>query len=312
MANTLDQHDASVREMIGFIGLGVMGQPMALNLAKANVNLIVWNRTQAAVEPLRAAGAEVASSVEHVFRQARTVLLMLVDETALDSVLKRGTPEFALLVADHIVVSMGSNSPDYSRRLAVDISAAGGRYVEAPVSGSRKPAEAGQLVSLLGGEPATVAQVRPLLFAMCRKTVACGPVGNALLMKLAINLFLNTMLAGLAEAFHFADKHDLGIAAFKEALEAGPMNSDFTQVKLPKLIARDFSVQAATQDALNSTRLIADAARVAGIASPMLDLASSLYEESIGLGNARLDMSTILLAIEARTGRLDVNPAART
>ncbi|WP_431700316.1 NAD(P)-dependent oxidoreductase [Pseudomonas sp. BR20] len=286
---------------IGFIGLGVMGQPMALNLARAGTQLIVWNRSLAATESLRVAGASVAASVKDVFEHARIVILMLVNEAALDAVLRRGTPEFAALVTGRTVVSMGSNSPEYSRELAAAINEAGGRYVEAPVSGSRKPAEAGQLVSMLGGEPDTIMEVRPLLAPMCCETVLCGPVGSALLMKLTVNLFLNTMLAGLAEAVHFADQHGLDLSKLKQTIDAGPMDCDFTRVKLPKFITRDFAVQAATSDAYNSTSLIAAAAREAGIASPLLDLSRALYGESVAQGHGRLDMVSVITAIEART-----------
>lgn len=307
-----NQRGFRVSEEIGFIGLGVMGQPMALNLVKAGAKLVVWNRSADRAEPLRDAGATVASSVEDVFAQARIVFLMLVNEAAVDMVMRRRTPSFRGLVSGHVLVSMGSNSPVYSRRLAADIQDGGGRYVEAPVSGSRKPAEAGQLVSLLGGDPQTIAEVRPLLAPMCRETVLCGPVGNASLMKLAINLYLNSMLVGLGEAVHFAGRHGLDLGAFKTAIDAGPMASDVTRVKIPKLILRDFSVQAATADALNSTRLIADAARAAGIASPLLDLSSDLYEESVRLGNGQLDMVSVIEAIEARTEAINrpLEPAA--
>lgn len=304
MTKVSERPDTEPGEEIGFVGLGVMGQPMALNLAKAGTKLVVWNRSPAAADPLRAAGAAVAASVEEVFGQTRIVILMLVNEEVLDAALQRGTPAFAKLVAGHIVVSMGSNSPDYSRGLAAEIAAAGGRYVEAPVSGSRKPAETGQLVALLGGDADAVAEVRPLLAPMCRETILCGPVGNALLMKLSVNLYLCTMLAGLAEAAHFAESNGLDLATFQAAIDSGPMASDLTRVKIPKLVARDFSVQAATADAFNSTKLIAQAARAAGLASPVLDLCRELYGESVELGNGRLDMVSVVAAIEARTAAL--------
>ena len=304
MSNVSERPGVEPGEEIGFVGLGVMGQPMALNLAKAGTRLVVWNRSPAAVDPLREAGATVAVSVEEVFERTRIVILMLVNETVLDEVLRRGTPDFAKLVAGHIVVSMGSNPPDYSRGLAADILAAGGRYVEAPVSGSRKPAETAQLVALLGGDADTVVEVRPLLAPMCRETILCGPVGNALLMKLTVNLYLCTMLAGLAEASHFAERNGLDLETFQAAIDSGPMASDLTRVKIPKLVARDFSVQAATADAFNSTKLIAEAARAVGMASPVLDVCRTLYGESVELGNGRLDMVSVVAAIEARTEAL--------
>jgi 3-hydroxyisobutyrate dehydrogenase len=291
----------STNEKVGFVGLGVMGQPMALNLAKAGARLIVWNQTPERTEPLRDVGAVVAHSVEEVFAGSRIVILMLINETVIDTVLDRRTPRFAELVYDHIVVSMGSTAPDYSCALAADIQAAGGRYVEAPVSGSKKPAEAGELVALLGGDPETSAEIRPLLEPMCRQALACGPVGSGLLMKLAVNLYLDTMLAGLAEAVHFADRQGLDLHTFQAAVDSGPMASNITGIKITKLIARDFSVQAASSDAYANTLLIAAEARAAGIASPLLDLASQLYGETVSLGNSRQDMISVLQAIEART-----------
>lgn len=154
-------------EEIGFIGLGVMGRPMALNLVKAGTRLIVWNRSPEPREALREAGATAVASVDDVFARTRVVICMLVNETALDAVLKRGTQGFGDLVNGHVGVSMGSNSPQYSRALAADINTAGGHYVEAPVSGSRKPAETGQLVSLLGGDPDIVGE-----FARCFRRCA--------------------------------------------------------------------------------------------------------------------------------------------
>lgn len=287
-------------EELGFVGVGVMGQPMALNLVQAGVDLVVWNRTPERTEPLRAAGAAVAAGVDEVFARARTVVVMLVDEAAMDAVLDRGTPRFGALVGGHLVVSTASVAPGYSRRLAADVAAAGGRYLEAPVSGSRTPAENGTLVALLGGDPAAVDEARPLLAPMCRRVLHCGGVGSGLLMKLAVNLYLDTTLAGLAEAVHFADRTGLDLATFGQALDSGAMASELTRIKVPKLVAHDFDVQAATTDAYANTRLIAAEARAAGIASPLLDLASELYGESVVLGHGRDDMSSVLAAIEAR------------
>jgi 3-hydroxyisobutyrate dehydrogenase len=286
---------------IGFIGLGVMGQPMALNLARAGTALVVWNRSADRSEPLRAAGARVAASPADIFRQTRVVILMLASDAAIDAVLGRGTPDFAETVAQHVIVHMGTTSADYSRGLEADIRAAGGLYVEAPVSGSRKPAEAGQLVAMLAGERAAVEEVRPLLQPMCHETIVCGPVPTALLMKLSVNLFLITMVTGLAEAVHFADRHGLDMQQFLAVLDAGPMASGVSRVKAPKLVARDFAVQAAISDVLKNNRLIAEAARESNLASPLLDVCHALYGETMALGHGQSDVVAVLRAIEART-----------
>ena len=295
---------------VGFIGLGVMGQPMALNLARAGMALVVWNRSADKCEPLLAAGAKVATSAAEVFRQARVVILMLADGAAIDSALGRGTPDFGANVVRHTIVHMGTTSPEYSRGLEADIRAAGGSYVEAPVSGSRKPAEAGQLVAMLAGERATLEEVRPLLQPMCHETIICGPVPSALLMKLSVNLFLITMVTGLAEAAHFADQHGLDMQQFLAVLDAGPMASSVSRVKALKLVARDFAVQASITDVLKNNRLIAEAARASHVASPLLDVCHALYGETVALGHGQADMVAVVRAIEARTDS-SARPAPR-
>jgi 3-hydroxyisobutyrate dehydrogenase len=287
---------------VGFIGLGVMGQPMALNLVRAGTGLVVWNRSPGRSEALRAAGATVAGTPAEVFAQARVVILMLAGAAAIDSALGRGTAEFARNAAKHTIVHMGTTAPGYSRALEAEIRAAGGSYVEAPVSGSRKPAEAGQLVAMVAGEHAAVAEVLPLLRPMCHETIGCGPVPNALLMKFSVNLFLITMVTGLAEAAHFADRHGLDMERFASVLDVGPMASSVSRIKAGKLVARDFDVQASISDVLeNNCRLIAEAARAAGIASPLLDACHALFGEAHALGLGDADMAAVIRAIEQRS-----------
>lgn len=281
----------------GFLGLGLMGGPMALNLARSGAPLLVWNRTADRCEPLRAAGAEVAHRPSDVFSGAATVIMMLAGEHAIDSVLDRQGGGFGVDVRGHTIVHMGTTSPAYSKALGAEIAAAGGHYVEAPVSGSRAPAEAGTLVAMLAGENAT--EVQPLLEPMCRESVFCGPVPNALLMKLSVNLFLITMVTGLAEAAHFARRHGLDMARFLAVHNAGPMASAVSKTKLAKIVAGDFSVQAAADDVLENNRLIFEAARAAGIRSPLLDACYSLFGETVTRGDAKSDMIAVIKAFQA-------------
>ncbi len=282
---------------MGFLGLGVMGQPMALNLARAGTPLIVWNRTAARCEPLRAAGAAGAATPAEVFAAAEVVVLMLANEAAIDEVLGAD----AAAARGRTVVHMGTTAPEYSAALAARVRAAGGRYVEAPVSGSRKPAEAGALVAMLAGDDADVDRVRPLLAPMCHETAVCGAVPQALLMKLSVNLFLISMVTGLAEAVHFADRHGLDLRRLASVLDAGPMASAVSRVKAAKLVHRDFEVQASIRDVLYNNDLIAGSARAAGIASPVLDTCRALYAESLALGHGPLDLVAVIHALEART-----------
>jgi len=286
---------------IGFIGLGVMGAPMAMNLARAGTPLVVWNRTAEKCAPLEALGARRVDRVHEVFRETSAVILMLANERAIDAVLQRGSGELAALVRGQTIVNMGTTSPGYSERLGDDIAAAGGRYVEAPVSGSRKPAEAGQLIGMLAGAAEDVERVQPLLAPMCARTFACGEVPRALRMKLAVNLYLIATVTALAEATHFAERHALDLELFREVLDSGPMASSVSRVKLPKLIGREFSVQAAISDVRMNSALVAAAAREAGIASPLLDVCHALFAETETSGRGALDMAAVLCAIEERT-----------
>jgi len=286
---------------VGFIGLGAMGEPIALNLAKAGEQLIVWNRSPSKSHILADAGATVAGDSAEVFTRCEFVILMLRDAAATDAVLARGTAAYRHLISGRTLINMATYAPSYSAAVEADVRAAGGRYIEAPVSGSRKPAEAGELVAMLAGDPEGVATVRPLVLKMCRDAIVCGAIPNALYMKLAVNLFMIPMVTGLAEAVHFASRHGLDLARLAAILDAGPMASNVSRVKAEKLIAQDFAAQASIANVMENVELIAAAAREAGIASPLLDVCHALYGETKGLGLDRADMIAVIRAIEQRT-----------
>ena len=286
--------------LVGFVGLGVMGQPMALNLARAGIQLVVWNRTPARLAPLVAAGAETADDVDGVLARASTVLFMVANGAVLDEVLGRKTPAFGPRVAGHLVVHMGTTSADYSQSLAADVRAARGRYVEAPVSGSRGPAEAGELVGMLAGSPDDLDVVRPLLAATCRPTVDCGEVPRALLMKLSVNLYLITTVVGLAEAAHFAERHGVDMTAFRAVIDAGQMSSAISRAKLQMLVTGEYPVAAGLSDVLMNSRLVADAARASGTAAPLMEASEALFAEAEAMGLGGQDMAAVVHAIAQR------------
>lgn len=285
---------------VGFLGLGLMGEPIALNLVRAGVELRVWNRTADKTKALEAAGATVAASPAEVFAGSEIVIVMLANAAAMDEVLGRGTPRFAEMVRGRIVVHMGTTAPDYSARLGADVTASGGTYVEAPVSGSRIPAQRGELAGMVAGPPEAVDLVRPLLHHVCTDVVTCGPVPNALMTKLAVNVFLITMVTGLVEAFHFAAENSLDVAAFVRVLDSGPMSSAVSKLKLEKLVHRDLVAQAALADVWQNTVLIHEAAHQTGIATPLVDACLELYAEAAPSA-AEEDMIGVLRAHEART-----------
>jgi 3-hydroxyisobutyrate dehydrogenase len=288
----------------GFIGLGTMGEAMALNLVKAGTPLTVWNRSVAKCGPLAAAGATVARDPSDLFDRCKIVILMLADGLAIDAVLTRGDGAFEGRVRGRTLINMATVPPGYSKALAADIRAAGGRYVEAPVSGSRIPAEAGQLVAMVAGHAEDIAMIRTLLTPMCRQSVDCGAVPGALLMKLAVNIFLITLVTGLAEAAHFAQQQGLDLATFAAVVDAGPMASDVSRVKATKLLARDFTRQAAISDVLKNNRLVVGAAREARVATPLIDTCLALYGQTEGLGHGDEDMVAVIRAIERLTAAI--------
>lgn len=279
-----------------------MGQPMALNLARAGVPLTVWNRTESRCAPLVDLGAHLARTPAEVFAAASTIILMMRDTESLDAVLGRGSAQFAENVAGRVIVNMGTFEPDYSLELEADIMAADGAYVEAPVSGSRGPAEAGELVVMLAGrDPAVMDRVREIIAPISADAVTCGPVPAALNMKLTVNGYMISMITALAESVHFANRRDVDLDALARVLEAGPMNNALARVKLRKIIDADLEPQAAITDVLKNSKLIADAARESGIVSPLIDDCVVLYGETAQLGFGNLDMVAVLKAFEART-----------
>lgn len=287
-------------QTIGFIGLGIMGQPMASNLVRAGFDVVVWARSAAPVDALVAEGARAAAEVAGVFDAAETVILMLRDEAAVDEVLSRGTEAFTALVAGRTIVQMGTFTTSFSRALSDEVQAAGGRYVEAPVSGSRGPAIDGTLVGMLAGDTDDIARVEPIVAAVCAQTFRCGEIPAALSMKLAVNTFLITMVTGLAETFHFAARTGADADVLREVLAAGPMASAVSRGKAQKLTDDDFSAQAAISDVLKNARLAEDAAREAGSAHPLITASRELYEEADQSGVGALDMIGVIGAFAAR------------
>lgn len=270
---------------------------MALRLLRAGHVLHVWNRTATKAAPLLAAGARAATDPRGVLAACPVVYLMLADGAATDTVLGRGTPAFAT-VRGRLLINCATVSPDYSRGLEHDIRTAGGRFVEAPVSGSRKPAEAGTLIAMLAGEPAAVAEAAPLFAPLARQAVDCGPVPNGTLTKLATNILLVNSVAALAEMMRFADVHGLDRAKVAAVVSNGQLGSDNIRIRSAKLAQRDFTAHSAIRNVLDSLSRTGEAAAAAGCALPLTARTLQLLHETMRLGHADEDMIALLHAIE--------------
>ncbi len=270
---------------------------MALRLVSTAHSLFVWNRTAEKCEPLRKAGARIATSPLDVIRECDTIFLMLADGTATDFALRRGTSDFAAL-RGRLLINCATVSPGYSRGLEQDLHAANARFVEAPVSGSRKPAEAGTLIAMLAGDRDAVAEARPLFAALARQTVECGPVPNGMLTKLATNILLVNSVAALAEMMHFASAHRLDLAKVAEVVSNGPLGSDVVRTRSAMLAAGDFTPHSAIRNVLDSLGRTEEAAAAVGCALPLTERTLQLLRVTMELGCADQDMTALLRAIE--------------
>lgn len=288
---------------IGFIGLGTMGRPIALNLVRSGVPLVVWNRTKEKADELVADGAEVAGDPASLFERSGTVVLMLASGHAIDAVLERGTKLFDKLVAGHLVVNMGTTSPSYSRDLCRDLRAAGARYVEAPVSGQKVRAENRQLIGLLAGDPGDLDEARKLISPVCSDVLPVGRVPAATDAKFALSVYQATSMAALAEAVNYAKRSDVDLAAFSKLLRTGPLFNALMDVQLRKLVEDDFSVEASVARVLEVIGRVLDEGGKNGVSLPLLSRSAELYAEAFASGNAELDATSVVRVFERASGR---------
>lgn len=279
---------------IGFLGIGTMGLPMASRMQSAGVTLRVWNRTPGRCAPVVALGAIETSSVDSLFETCTTIMVMLLDQNAIDTTLQRGLPAFAKRIRGRTLVMLGTTSAEYSKGLEADIHRHGGHYVEAPVSGSRGPAEEGALIGMLAGDPLVTAEVEPLLRPFCRQIVDCGAVPSALRLKLAVNHYLILLIAALAEATQAANACGVDLETFRQVLDAGPMASAVSRAKLHKLLSGDFAPQAAIRDVAQIASLVREQAHAAGSDAPLIDVAARMFATAREHGLSDLDMAAVL------------------
>lgn len=189
---------------IGVAGLGAMGGAIAARLKEAGHQMTVWNRTAAKTKPLADAGAMVADSPSAVAAASDAIITILTDGAAIDAVYHGPAGLLAGDVKGKLFIEMSTVPPGVELALAPKVRGKGAVFVECPVGGSTAPARQGQLLGLMGGEPADAAKALPILEQLCRKVEHCGPVGAGASMKLAINLPLMVGWQAYAEAFAIA------------------------------------------------------------------------------------------------------------
>ncbi|KAL6872182.1 putative NAD binding NADP oxidoreductase coenzyme F420-dependent [Trichoderma novae-zelandiae] len=274
---------------VGFLGLGVMGTPMALNLCR-RFPTTVWNRTASKCATLIRAGAGLGQTPAKVVEQSDVIFTMMFDGPAIRSLID---DEFRKALRGKTLINTSSVSVEFSQSMAKEVHEAGGTFIEMPVSGSKVPAETGNLVGMMAGDHTECERIRPFVEPITSAAIYCGPIGAGLKTKYAINIFLITVTAGLAESMNLARAQGLDLEAFGRVMNAGPLASAYSRIKLAKMAKADWSPQAAVKDCYNSTELIRAAATAAEAKTPLIQVCNDLYRQAIDSGLQDEDMIAI-------------------
>ncbi|KAE8357303.1 putative NAD binding NADP oxidoreductase coenzyme F420-dependent [Aspergillus caelatus] len=279
---------------VGFLGLGVMGTPMARNLSR-KFPLIVWNRSAAKYSALKEEGVTIGESPTSVVKQSDIIFIMLFDAWAIKSIL---SDDFKRALRGKTLINTSSVSVEFSMSLAEQIHQGGGDFIEMPVSGSKVPAEKAQLVGMMAGDAAVAQRIKQVVEPITRAAIFCGPIGSGLKAKYAVNTLLVTYTVGLAESMNLARAQGIDLAAFAEVLDACPMASAYSKIKVQKILNEDWSPQATLKDCYNSTQLIQNAVKLANTRSPSMAICDKLYQTAVDAGLSEEDMISIAKVIE--------------
>lgn len=287
-----------MKDRIGFIGLGIMGKAMAANIARAGYPLTVYNRTSGHASHLQALSVKEASSPGAVATEAEVIILMLTGPEAIDEVLWGEAGVVASAEAGLTIINMSTVSPKYTRELQQELARCNITLIDAPVSGTKKPAEDGTLLILAGGDREDVEKYTPLFSAMGKKVIYCGPAGQGSMMKMSINLLLGAMMAALCETVNFGKKGGLAEDDIFDVIASGPLNCGLYQVKEGMLRTGDFAAQFPLKHATKDLKFIVDTAYESGAAAPIGHALLQLFRLGIGRGWGDLDISAICKVVD--------------
>ena len=283
---------------IAFLGLGIMGRPMAQNLVKAGHELKVWNRSPGRVVQ----GATAAATPKEAAQGAEIVWLCVSDTKAVEEVLfgKDGAAES--ITPGTIVVDSSTILPGASLKFAEMIRKKGADFVDAPVTGSKVGAENGQLIFIVGARQDTFDKLQPLFKAMGKSVVRVGENGKGLAAKLSMNLMIALTFEGFAEALVLAKKQGVDLEPLMSLINQSMVRSGVVDYKAPFVMARDFSANFPMRLMHKDIHLMLDAARQNGVKLPGLETVDKVYESSVKQGNADLDYAATLMTLEKSAG----------
>ena len=220
-------------QSIGFIGLGIMGQPMALNLAQAGHKLAVYNRTRSKAEPLERAGARVVASPAEAAREADVIITIVSDSAAVEEVVSGKDGVLEAIRSGAVLIDSSTISPVVSRKLACHVAGKGARMLDAPVTGSKHGAEKGELTFMIGGERETLERAMEVLKVLGKKHIYCGENGKGLAAKLSMNAILATTIAIFSEGFVAATKAGVDPQVLLEIMQSSLARSAIVDFKAP-------------------------------------------------------------------------------
>ena len=284
---------------IGFAGMGIMGLPMSKHILKEGYEVTVYNRTKEKTAPATENGAKIADSPRELCRESDTIILMLTGPEAIDAVLAGPGGILEEDCSGKILINMSTVSPAYARKLADILARRGIEFVDAPVSGSKKPAEDGTLVILAGGDRETVRRQEALLLTMGKKVVYCGEAGQGSAMKMVVNLLLGVMMEGLCEAVTLGEKCGLSKESIIETLLAGPLGCGLFNLKSEMLMEGDYPTQFPFKHMTKDIRFVLQTADEKGAPTPVGHAVFQLYRHGMGQGMGDMDFAAVKKVLDA-------------
>jgi 3-hydroxyisobutyrate dehydrogenase len=284
---------------VAFCGLGIMGGPMAANLARAGFELSVYTRTTEKAERFAAEhGARPAATPREAAEGASVVITMVPDAPEVEEVLLGEQGAVHGLADGALAIDMSTIAPTAARAIAERLADDGVRFLEAPVSGSRPKAEDGTLTIMVGGAPEDFERARPVFEAMGERIIHVGPQGHAQLTKLLTNTMGAIHAAALAESVQVVERAGINPDAFLEVASGSAANSYVLGLKGRPMFERDFAPLFKLEHMLKDVRHCLEEARALGVELRLGSLAETLYAKAAGEGHGGEDFAAVIRALE--------------
>ncbi|MDA9794141.1 NAD(P)-dependent oxidoreductase [Pelagibacteraceae bacterium] len=281
---------------ISFIGIGLMGLPMAKNILKSGFNLKVFNRSQNKAEPLKEFGAEITTSIDEVVKDSDVIITMLTNDSAIDEVM--GSPNFLEnLKSGATVIDMSSVKPTTAVKHGDKLKSKNNKYLDAPVSGGTIGAEEGSLAIMVGGEQSVFDEVNDVFKTMGNPTLV-GPVGSGQVSKLANQIIVGLTIGAVAEAVTLCEKAGADPNKMIKALSGGWADSKILQTHGKRMIDKDFSPKGKTYTHLKDMNNILECANSYNTHLPISNLVKEMYKTLVENGHGETDHSSLYKEIE--------------